>query len=111
MPKKLFEPGNSGRPKGSKNKATRDIRAFLQENVDWNERVENLKRLANEGNMKAEEILWQYGFGKPVEIQIAPMTINHETKDNEPVKHEHTHKLDASSTDDLLKLAKLFAGR
>lgn len=107
-----FKPGEGGRPKGVKNKATRDIRAFLQETVDWNARRDNLVKLAEQGNVKAEELLWQYGFGKPVEIQIAPMTVEHKAdKDGKPMQHEHVHSLDKTATNNLLTLAKALADR
>lgn len=96
-----FKNGNPGRAKGSRNKTTKDVRDLLQKNVDWDERVANLKKLANEGNMKAEELLWHYAWGKPVE------TTNVQTPAGETVKHEHTHGLET----ELMKLANKLSKR
>ncbi|MDE2104059.1 MAG: hypothetical protein KGL39_42875 [Patescibacteria group bacterium] len=107
MPKKLFEPGNSGRPKGAKNKATRDIKALIQETVNFKELTLKLVEKAKEGEKWAYEMLYQYGFGKPADIQIVP-TLIPQTTDGKPIQHEHTHRADPGTIDALADLARTF---
>jgi len=96
-----FKPGNpgGGRPKGAKNKATLDIKAIIDKHVDWSKRVQNLVKMADEGNVQAEKLLWEYRLGKPAQ----PL----ETPDNQPLQHNHT----ITPSDKLITLANKLAGR
>ena len=96
-----FKKGNPGRAKGSKNKTHKTVQDMLQTTVDWNERMDNLVKLANGGNMKAEELLWHYAWGKPVE------TTNVQSTEGQALKHEHVHSVDSG----LMALANKFSKR
>ena len=107
-----FKPGNpgGGRPKGLKNKATRDIRELIQRTVDFEALTKELYDLAFTKKEKwAFDMLYQYGFGKPVEIQIAPMNVNVKSEEGQSVKHEHA--LDVKSISALTELANKLSKR
>lgn len=54
-----------GRPKGAANKATREIKEILQENVDYVRLVRRLQQKAMRGSEIAARILLEFGYGKP----------------------------------------------
>ena len=65
-----FEKGQSGnpsgRPQGAKNKSSVELKLSIQEAVNWDAIIQKLSELAQEGNLRAVEILLSYGFGKPM---------------------------------------------
>jgi hypothetical protein len=106
MPKKLFQKGEGGRPKGSKNKSTRDIQRLIQDTVDFKELTLKLHEKALGGEKWAMEMIYQYGFGKPVEIQV-----NIPPTNDKPSEVNVTHAIAPGSMKGLEKLAGLFAER
>ncbi len=65
-----FKPGNSGRPKGSKNKATR-YRAALAEVLTEGCEIElwrALVKLAIAGDVQAARVVLEYRYGKPRQV-------------------------------------------
>jgi hypothetical protein len=105
-PKSKFKPGNAGRPKGTKNKATRDIQRLIQDSVDFNVLNAKLYELAQGGEKWAMEMIYQYGYGKPVEIQVTMPPMN-----DKPSEVNVTHAIAPGSMKGLEKLAGLFAER
>lgn len=105
-----FEKGNAGggRPKGSTNKATRDIKDLVQTSVNFKVLVKKLEEKAKNGEKWAFELLFQYGYGRPVEIQVAPINLNNNVNDGKPIQHEHTHALARDTVRELTDLAKSF---
>jgi hypothetical protein len=69
------ESGNpNGRPKGSHNKATFEIKVFARAFLESDEYQESLKRRVLAGEAPhMETLLHHYAYGKPVE-RIAPTT-------------------------------------
>jgi hypothetical protein len=55
----------NGRPRGSRNKSTAEIRDLLDKHVSFDDLVAKLYALARKGNVKAAEILLEYRYGKP----------------------------------------------
>lgn len=104
-----FQKGNPGKPKGTRNKATRDIKELIQSTVDFKDLTAKLVLKAQSGEKWAFEMLYEYGYGKPVAIQIAP--VNVQTQEGKPVEHQHTHTLAPGSVDVLAQLAAKFAKR
>jgi len=51
------------------NRSTREIRAILEERVDFEALVEKLEQRALKGNERAAEILFAYRYGRPVQRQ------------------------------------------
>lgn len=94
-----FKPGQGGRPKGVKNKTTVDIKAIIDKNVNWPDRVKNLVKLADAGNVQAEKMLWEYKFGKPLQEVGTP--------NDKPIEHSHT----ITASPKLLDLANKLAER
>jgi hypothetical protein len=65
VPRPKLPPG-PGRPKGSLNKATREIRDFARSVLESPEYVESLKRRLRQGNAPhMETLLHHYAYGKP----------------------------------------------
>lgn len=65
---KLFGPGNPGRPKGSLNKATIEVRELARRIVADPEYLENLATRVNSGQAAhMENLLWHYAHGKPTD--------------------------------------------
>ena len=63
---KKGESGNRhGRPRGSRNKASIEIRQLLATTVDFAAIVEKLEEKALEGSEQAARILLEFGFGRP----------------------------------------------
>lgn len=61
-----------GRQKGTKNRITTDARLFAQsflEDPDYQESVRNRLASGKEEYKWLEELVWAYGYGKPVERQ------------------------------------------
>lgn len=106
MAGKGFEKGNPGKPKGAKNKATRDIQRLIQESVDFTVLNAKLYELAQKGEKWAMEMLYQYGYGKPVEIQVNMVPLS-----DKPSEVNVTHAIAPGSMKGLEKLAALFADR
>lgn len=79
MPK--FGPGNPGRPKGARNKATRDIQQFSRAVLEDPEYVAALKLRLVEGRAPhMETLLAHYAYGKPkdtlaVEGELPPFVV------------------------------------
>lgn len=68
--------GSPGRPKGSKNKATVEVRTLAQDLLLGEEYQANLKKRLIAGTLApaVENTLWHYGFGKPkdsVDVSLA----------------------------------------
>ena len=70
MPKRKGTPKNlnSGRKKGSRNKATKEIRALVQRIVDWEKLTLALQKRAIRKSDMAARLLYEYGWGKPAEM-------------------------------------------
>ncbi len=65
-----FKPGNSGRPKGSRNKATR-YRASLAEALTEEREFELWRALiavAIDGDVPAARLVMEYRYGKPRQV-------------------------------------------
>ena len=64
-----FQPGQSGnpqgRPVGSRNRATSEIKEILDQNVEFEDVIKKLFERAQKGNERAAELLLQYRFGRP----------------------------------------------
>jgi hypothetical protein len=64
-----WEKGTSGnphgRPRGSRNKSTAEIKDILAANVSFEALVQKLYAMALKGNVKAAELLLGYGYGRP----------------------------------------------
>jgi len=62
-----FVKGNSGRPKGAKNKASREIKAYVQELFERPKHQAMLKRHWDAGTLDPTiwRLLLHYAFGKP----------------------------------------------
>lgn len=64
-----FEKGLSGnpdgRPAGSVNLATKEIRRIFRKAVDWGSLAKSLEKEAISGNIQAARVLLEYAFGKP----------------------------------------------
>jgi hypothetical protein len=67
-----FKPGQGGRPKGVKNKATRKAEAICQRMVDDREYRREFARRFKAGELPPplEAMVWHYAFGKPTEHHI-----------------------------------------
>lgn len=55
----------AGRRKGTKNKATEDVKKLIDENVDFNMIIQGLYKLAKGGDTYAAKTLLEYRYGKP----------------------------------------------
>ncbi|MGB5874914.1 MAG: DUF5681 domain-containing protein [Bacteroidota bacterium] len=64
-----WKPGESGnpagRPVGSRNRATSEIREILDQNVDFTEVIKMLDERAKGGSERAAELLLLYRYGRP----------------------------------------------
>jgi len=58
-----------GRPVGSKNKSSIELKSFIQGQVDLKWLVGKLQDLAEEGDLVALRLLLEYGYGKPLSVQ------------------------------------------
>jgi hypothetical protein len=58
-----------GRPKGTLNKSTKEIKDLLAEMVDFERLVEKLEDLSKRGNVRAIELLFAYRWGRPTQSQ------------------------------------------
>lgn len=64
-----FTTGNSGRPKGAQNKATREIQQFSRDVLERPTYVQSLKKRIDEGKAPhMETLLAHYAYGKPKDI-------------------------------------------
>lgn len=65
-----FKPGESGnpsgRPTGSKNKHTREIKEIIESRVDFEEIIDKLAQKAKQGREGAAKLLLEYAYGKPL---------------------------------------------
>ena len=63
----LWRGGSAGRPLGTPNKATREVRAFCQQLVADPEYRAGLQRRWREGSLPPalEQMIWAYAIGKP----------------------------------------------
>lgn len=69
MPK--FAPGNPGRPRGAKNKSTREIQAFSRELLEDPAYVKSLRERLKDGKAPhMETLLSHYAYGKPKDTLI-----------------------------------------
>jgi len=69
-----------GRPKGSRNKFSGEIRDFIRQSVNWDALVKSIYKQATRGDIRAAKLLLEYGFGKPAEISSTVEEINHSAK-------------------------------
>lgn len=74
-----FKKGEGGRPKGTLNKATIEIKALAQQLLSDPDYLHALKWRLQHGEAGAvEPLLYHYGYGKPketLEVQSAPVPL------------------------------------
>jgi len=67
-----FQKGKSGnpegRPKGSPNRTTKELRQLIREVVDWEDFFCTLASQAKEGNLQASKLILLYGYGVPKDM-------------------------------------------
>lgn len=99
-----FEKGNpgGGRPKGAGNKCKQEIRLIIQNNVNFEKVVTKLKTASNKGNMAATKLLFEYGFGRPINVELTG-------KDGEPIQYEQNLNLTDEDRATLTALANAYA--
>jgi len=77
---KKGQSGNpQGRPRGSLNKSTREIKEVIREDVDLQRIVRRLQKKALAGSETAARILFEFGWGKPrqeAELSLRYATVN-----------------------------------
>ena len=56
-----------GRPPGTPNKSTQEVKDLIAANVDFEKLVQSLAKRAMKGNLKAAKILFEYRFGRPAQ--------------------------------------------
>jgi hypothetical protein len=81
-----FIKGEGGRPKGAKNKESREIKEILDSVVDWEAIAKKMNEKALNGSEQAAKLLFEYRYGKPVTVEITG-------KDGKPIQHEYPSNL------------------
>ena len=101
-PPKGFKNNPNGRPKGSQNKSTLDIREIIDRVVtdkDWDAMWEAMTVKARNGDDRCFKLILEYRYGKPAQEITTP--------ENRPIQMSHTH----TASETLLNLAEKFADR
>ena len=90
-----FQPGQSGnpqgRPVGSRNRATSEIKEILDQNVEFEDVIKKLFERAQKGNERAAELLLQYRFGRPTALEL---TLRNEPPDSAALERAAAEALD-----------------
>ena len=70
-----FGKGNPGRPKGAKNRISRDVRQVARSLIEDEVYLRRLRERLHSGEVSppVETMLWYYAFGKPAEtVELGP---------------------------------------
>lgn len=72
MPK-FFEKGNPGKPKGAKNKVSRELKEKLKEfaDADFELFLEDFKKLPANERMKTRHVIWEFFIAKMKSVEVS----------------------------------------